>query len=69
MTVKILLQLLVGKIDIKLFKPVDFKVFKTEDVKDTNRTERRAAVPESYVDPLENPTKQTGVQRHGHGIT
>lgn len=69
MFVEVLLKLLVGKVDVELFKSIHFKVFKTENVQHSNEGELVLSSFDSGVDPLQDPAKEVGVHTHGGGVT
>ena len=63
--VEVLLQLLVGKVDVELLKAIHFKILKAKDVQDSY--EGKLVLPSSntYIDLLQNPLKEVGIQSHG----
>ena len=67
MLVEVLLQLLVGEVDVELFEAVHFEVLEPEDVEHPNKGERLSSLDAS-IDPLQDPAEEIGVERHGHGV-
>ena len=67
--VEVFLKLLVGKVDVELFKSIHFKVFKTENVQHSNEREFVLSSLYSGVDPLQDPAKEVGVHTHGGRVT
>ena len=68
MLVEVLLQLLIGKVDVELLKAVHFKVLEPEDVEHPNEGKLLPS-PDASVDPLQDPAEEIGIQGHGHGVT
>ena len=69
MLVEVLLEFLVGKVDVELFKSIHFKVLKSKNVQDTDERKLVLTSFDSDVDSLENPAEQVGIDTHGRGIT
>ena len=66
--VEILLQLLVGEVDVELLEAVHLEVLEPKDVEHPNEGELLSSFDAS-VDPLQDPAEEIGVQRHGHGVS
>ena len=69
MLVEVLLQLLVGKVDVELLEAVDLKVLKAKDVEHPDEGEPLQASFDSDVDAVEDPAKEVGVKSHGHRVS
>ena len=68
-SVKVLLEFLIGKVDVKLFKSVYFKVLKTKDIQDTNKRKLVFSTANSSIDLFQDPSKDVGIQPHCSGVT
>lgn len=55
--VEVLLEFLVGKIDVELFKSIHFKVLESENVEHSDKLELVLSSSDSHVDSLQNPPK------------
>ena len=69
MLVEVLLEFLISKVDVELFKPIHFKVFKPKNVEYSNEGEFILPSSDSNVDPLQNPSEQVGIDTHGSGVS
>lgn len=67
--VEVLLEFLVGKIDVELFKPIHFEILESENVKYSDKGELVLSSSDSHVDSLQNPSKQVGIDTHRSGVT
>ncbi len=61
--VKILLQLLVGIVDVELLKAVELKVFKAKNVQHANGVESVGTL-QGNIELGHNPFEQLGIQGH-----
>ena len=64
MLIEVLLQLLVGEIDIELLKPIYVKVLETKDVEHTNEREALCSSLYSSIDFLQYPAEQVCIEPH-----
>ena len=62
--VEVLLELLVGKVDIELLKAVHSEVFKAKDVKDTHKGKLLLCTPNPCIDLPQDPAEQAGIETH-----
>ena len=63
--VEVLLQLLVGKVDVELLKAIHFKILKAKDVQDSYEGKFSLSSSNACIDLLQNPLKETVIQSHG----
>ena len=68
MLVEVLLQLLIGKVNVELLKAVHLKVLKTKNVQHPDKLEGFLA-QKSVVDTIQDPSKYVGIQGHANGIS
>ncbi len=68
MLVEVLLQLLVGKVDVELLKPVHVEVLEAKDVQNANEREASVRPLDPGVDALQDPLEQVGIETHGCGV-
>ena len=61
MLVEILLQLLVGEVDVELFEPVHLEVLKAKNVQDTNECKLLLPSSDPDVDLLQDPLEKVRV--------
>ena len=69
MFVEIFLQLLIRKIDVELFKPVNGKVLKAKDIQNTHKCKLVLPATNSDVNLFQNPAEEVGIETHGGGIS
>ena len=69
MLIEVFLKLLIGKINVELFKAIHFKILKSKNVKHSNKGKLVLSSPDSHVDSLQDPAKQVGIDTHRSGIT
>lgn len=67
--VEILLQLLIGKIDVELLKSIDLKVLKPKNVQNTNEGKLLLPTTNPHVYLLQDPAEEVCVESHGSGVT
>lgn len=69
MFVEVLLEFLIGKIDVELFKSIHFEVLESENVEHSDEGKLVLSSSDSHVDSLQNPPKQVGIDTHRSGVT
>ncbi len=69
MFVEVLLQLLVGEVDVELFKTVHLEVLKAKDVQDSSEDKFVLPPANTNVDLVQDPLEEVGVETHGGGVT
>ena len=69
MLVEILLQLLVGKVDVELFESIDLKVFKSKDIQYADEGKVIFSSFNACIDLLQDPAKEVGIQSHGSRVS
>ena len=67
--VEVLLEFLVGKIDVELFKSIHFEILESENVEHSDKGKLVLSSSDSHVDSLQNPPKQVGIDTHCSGVT
>lgn len=63
--VEVLLEFLICKVDVELFKSIHFKVLEAKNVQYSDEGELVLTTSDSVIDALENPSKQVGIDAHG----
>lgn len=69
MLVEILLQFLIGKVNIELLKAIHFKVLEPKNVQDANESKLVLSPTYAQVDLLQDPLEQVGIESHGGGVS
>jgi hypothetical protein len=67
--IEVLLEFLVGKINVELFKSIHFEILESENVEYSDKGKLVLPSSDSHVDSLQNPPKQVGIDTHRRGVT